>query len=76
MQVAYEGVPRMGDGVNRRILIVDDNEDIHKDFLKILGSSKKKVARLQLDALESQLFAEDDDDFDMGMEESDTQEND
>lgn len=50
----------MGDGVNRRILIVDDNEDIHKDFHKILGSSKKKVARLQLDALESQLFAEDD----------------
>lgn len=44
--------------VNRRILIVDDNVDIHKDFRKILIGTKKKEKRRQLDALELELFAD------------------
>lgn len=50
--------------VNRRILIVDDNADIHKDFRKILGSSQKKTRRSHLDAIEQQLFADEHDDSD------------
>jgi predicted signal transduction protein with EAL and GGDEF domain len=39
---------------NRRILIVDDNRDIHEDFRKILGS--RSAAQGDLDALEAELF--------------------
>lgn len=48
--------------VNRRILIVDDNADIHNDFRKILGVSGRR--QVDLGKLEQQLFGEDsDDDF-------------
>jgi diguanylate cyclase (GGDEF)-like protein len=40
---------------NTRILIVDDNESIHEDFLKVL-SQKKTEALAELDDLESELF--------------------
>lgn len=46
--------------VNRRILIVDDNPDIHTDFRKILGVSQKQRNRLNLKAIERRLFAEED----------------
>ena len=48
--------------LNRRILIVDDNIDIHSDFRKILGPSKKKKEASNLSAIEDQLFADYDDD--------------
>jgi CheY-like chemotaxis protein len=47
--------------VNRRILIVDDNVDIHSDFQKILGASEKR-GRSQLTSIEMELFADDEDD--------------
>ncbi|HYF37335.1 MAG TPA: response regulator, partial [Prosthecobacter sp.] len=39
---------------NRRILVVDDNRDIHKDFRKILGAPEEADA--ELDALEAEFF--------------------
>ena len=39
-----------------RILVIDDNEDIHRDFDKILGSSPSASAVSELDALSAQLF--------------------
>ena len=54
--------------VNRRILIVDDNADIHRDFEKILQGSKKREVRHQLSVIEEQLFAdENDEDGDEGF---------
>jgi len=44
--------------INRRILIVDDNTDIHSDFRKILCGSKSHPSRQQLDVIESQLFTD------------------
>jgi len=38
---------------NRRVLIVDDNPEIHRDFAKILNAERSDA---ELDALESQLF--------------------
>jgi len=46
----------MNRGINRRILIVDDNEDIHGDFRKILGGSKTRSSYRQLDQIENELF--------------------
>lgn len=43
--------------VNRRVLIVDDNADIHNDFKKILGVSTRS-SRVDLSSVEFQLFAE------------------
>jgi CheY-like chemotaxis protein len=40
---------------NRRILIVDDNEDIHDDFRRIL---QPRVANTDLDTLEAMLLGE------------------
>jgi diguanylate cyclase (GGDEF)-like protein len=45
---------------NTRILIVDDNESIHEDFLKVL-SQKKTEELAELDDLESELFGDDGD---------------
>jgi len=42
--------------MNNRILIVDDNVDIHADFRKVLSSSKLKKLNHALYALESSLF--------------------
>ncbi len=44
--------------INNRILIVDDNIDIHADFRKVLSSSKLKKLNKALYALESSLFEE------------------
>ncbi len=45
--------------VNRRILIVDDNDDIHGDFRKILVGAAKRENRKTLNAIEDQLFGDD-----------------
>ena len=42
--------------INRRVLIVDDNSDVHLDFRKIL--CPERAAARQLDALEQALFGE------------------
>lgn len=44
---------------NNRILVVDDNRDIHADYRKILESKKKNENELALDEFESSLFGED-----------------
>lgn len=44
--------------INRRILVVDDNADIHLDFRKILGKSNTKPSRRQLAQIENQLFTD------------------
>ena len=46
--------------INRQILIVDDNVDIHNDFRKILATTEKK-SRTLLTSIEQQLFADEDD---------------
>ena len=43
-------------GFNNRILICDDNRDIHADFLKILNSGAKSSADLVLEDFEEALF--------------------
>lgn len=48
--------------VNRRVLIVDDNADIHNDFKKILGTGKRKPRR-NLTAIEEALFEDDAEDL-------------
>ena len=45
---------------NQRILIVDDNHDIHNDFRKILERNVKKE-KLHLNSIESQLFGGEED---------------
>jgi CheY-like chemotaxis protein len=45
-----------GPGNNTRILIVDDNEDIHRDFQRILGAGESPPVEAALDDLESSLF--------------------
>lgn len=42
------------DNLNRRILVIDDNQAIHEDFRKILGESDSEDARLQ--AAEARIF--------------------
>ena len=42
------------ENLNNRILIVDDNPEIHKDFKKILGSVNLEDS--ELDNLERELF--------------------
>ncbi len=42
------------DNLNRRILVIDDNQAIHDDFRKILGESDSEDAQLQ--AAESRIF--------------------
>ncbi|MDI1315596.1 PAS domain S-box protein [Prosthecobacter sp.] len=44
----------MTDNLNRRILVIDDNQAIHDDFRKILGESDSEDAALQ--AAESRIF--------------------
>ncbi len=41
---------------NRRILIVDDNEDIHHDFRRILGPGTHTTEQDALDEMEASLF--------------------
>lgn len=43
---------------NRRILIVDDNEDLHRDFRRILAPSLGTRATSELDSLETSLLGE------------------
>jgi two-component system, NtrC family, sensor kinase len=49
-------VTREDDDGNRRVLIVDDNRDVHLDFRKVL--CPERAAAQQLDALEDALFGE------------------
>ena len=44
---------------NNRILICDDNEDLHKDFIKILNSSPKTNKDLEINNIEDELFRDD-----------------
>jgi two-component system, NtrC family, sensor kinase len=44
------------DGRNRRILVVDDNREVHRDFRKVL--CPERLATLELDALTQALFGE------------------
>jgi diguanylate cyclase len=41
---------------NRRVLIIDDNEAIHRDFRKVLGGAAELAAERELDDLESELL--------------------
>lgn len=41
---------------NRRILVIDDNEAIHRDFLKVLGEGDSVAGQDALDVLESELL--------------------
>jgi CheY-like chemotaxis protein len=43
---------------NKRILIVDDNEDIHRDFRQILAPAAKSAASCRIDELEAELLGE------------------
>jgi CheY-like chemotaxis protein len=43
---------------NRRILIIDDNEDIHRDFRQILAPSGKGAVLSKIDELEAELLGE------------------
>lgn len=43
---------------NKRILIIDDNEDIHRDFRRILVPSVPSATRSKLDELEAELLGE------------------
>lgn len=45
---------KMTDNLNRRILVIDDNQAIHDDFRKILGESDSEDAALQ--AAEARIF--------------------
>lgn len=47
------------DEFNNRILICDDNEDLHKDFLKILNSAPKSDKSIAIESLEDQIFEDD-----------------
>ena len=42
--------------LNRRILVIDDNESIHRDFVKVLGGAGTRNVDATLDALEASLF--------------------
>ncbi len=44
---------------NNRILICDDNEDLHKDFVKILNTAPKTERDLELNHIEDELFQDD-----------------
>lgn len=46
---------------NRRILVIDDNESIHRDFRKVLGGADAVEGQEVLDVLESELFGATDD---------------
>jgi CheY-like chemotaxis protein len=41
---------------NRRILVIDDNEAIHRDFRKVLGGADLVAGQEVLDVLESELL--------------------
>jgi CheY-like chemotaxis protein len=43
---------------NRRVLIIDDNEDIHRDFRHVLAPIPKAVSRTRLDELEAAILGE------------------
>jgi diguanylate cyclase (GGDEF)-like protein len=42
--------------LNRRILIIDDNEAIHRDFAKVLGGARDGAEEALFDALDVSLF--------------------
>src|SRR5690606_35229531 len=41
---------------NRRVLVIDDSEAIHRDFCKVLGGAESVEGQDVLDVLESELF--------------------
>jgi CheY-like chemotaxis protein len=43
---------------NRRVLIIDDNEDIHRDFRHVLAPIPRAVSRSRLDELEAAILGE------------------
>lgn len=43
---------------NRRVLIVDDNEDIHRNFRQVLAPDMKPASRSRLDELEAAILGE------------------
>ena len=43
---------------NRRVLIIDDNEDIHRDFRHVLAPIPKAASRSRLDELEAAILGE------------------
>jgi CheY-like chemotaxis protein len=43
---------------NRRVLIIDDNEDIHRNFRQILEPGPKAASRSELDELEAAILGE------------------
>ena len=43
--------------INNRILVIDDNPSIHKDFYKILKKSNEEAS--EIDRAEAELFGED-----------------
>lgn len=47
------------DAYNNHILICDDNEELHKDFAKILNSSPKNRRDEELSNIEDELFSDD-----------------
>ncbi len=44
----------------RRLLVIDDNESIHRDFDKILGASASSSVLKELEELDAELFGNDD----------------
>jgi CheY-like chemotaxis protein len=43
---------------NRRVLIIDDNEDIHRDFHQVLAPTTQAASRSRLDELEAAILGE------------------
>ena len=56
-----ESMDRNSEDFNNRILICDDNEDLHKDFIKILNSTPRTERDLELNSIEDELFHDDPD---------------
>jgi signal transduction histidine kinase len=44
--------------INRRVLVIDDNPAIHRDFKKILGGAADASHHADLDSLESSIFGD------------------
>ncbi len=49
-------MPESGIPFNRRVLVIDDNEAIHHDFLKVLGVQPEHAAQAALEVLEADIF--------------------
>ena len=44
---------------NNRILICDDNQDLHQDFIKILNTPPRSEVEVELNHIENELFKDD-----------------